>query len=877
MAFAPPRNALELLPRPELVGRMATGFEGQIVLLEAPPGFGKTETMAASYRLAARRQREAHWLTLSPGMDAAAIAQALARAVAAPDPSPASVLATLSAREGEVELYLDDAERLSPPGADPAVGAEALHWLIGAAPDNLRIALAGRQLPPLRLSRLRQRGLVSRIGPSDLAFSRGEMAQILQHWLPGDETEAAIQSFAGWPALVRLARMELESGLAPAARRALIEGSARVFDEFLAEDVLPSLQDGARAILHSVYGLDSFTPHIVAELAGAPSDSETIRRLDGLFPLILPEHQKAGWYRLSPVASAFLGGARNHESAEARRARHIRASRLFAEEGSLEKSVLHASLAGDQDLIVRTIEKAGGVNLFLRAGYSVLRAILQAVPHDVVVATPSLRLCRCVMLAKSGRIAEARAAVDSLVADTAGETDPDWTGPLRHIDSLVAVYEDHGIDAVGITELRAVARAEAQENTWKQGWIYNHLTIAHTRAGDLEEAMHCALRALAAYQEERASYPQIFMQIHIAYIHCRAGRPDRAQDHIGQALGMIRSRHWGDRNLQAIAHVVLARIRYLQGALPEARQLLEPALPVMARGEGWVDFYADGYATLARARMALEGWTEAREVLAEAEELADARELGRLRLWISIQRAGLLLRDGQIGPARALAAQWPDPEDPAPWATPRERNAAALMRARIRLRGGEGEGGGTGEGETGDPGLFDALRRLSDRLRAEGAEAALLPAALMRAEAAARRHLNAEALAALEEAVALARHGDQVQPYRDEGKAFAEEIRRLLRRAGIGGLSRAAVEYLSRVAPQPLRKGHASLLISRREAQILTLLAEGLPNKAIARQIGISEPTVKFHLKNLYAKLGVGRRPLAVAAARNLGLLPRAH
>jgi DNA-binding CsgD family transcriptional regulator len=60
--------------------------------------------------------------------------------------------------------------------------------------------------------------------------------------------------------------------------------------------------------------------------------------------------------------------------------------------------------------------------------------------------------------------------------------------------------------------------------------------------------------------------------------------------------------------------------------------------------------------------------------------------------------------------------------------------------------------------------------------------------------------------------------------------------------------------------------------LSVREREVLRLLAQGLSNKELARALSVSENTVKTHLANLYAKLGVGRRTEALAIARRFGL-----
>jgi len=61
--------------------------------------------------------------------------------------------------------------------------------------------------------------------------------------------------------------------------------------------------------------------------------------------------------------------------------------------------------------------------------------------------------------------------------------------------------------------------------------------------------------------------------------------------------------------------------------------------------------------------------------------------------------------------------------------------------------------------------------------------------------------------------------------------------------------------------------------LTPREVQVLELLAEGLPNKAIADRLGISDQTVKFHVSSISGKLGAANRTDAVRRAVRRGLI----
>ena len=102
--------------------------------------------------------------------------------------------------------------------------------------------------------------------------------------------------------------------------------------------------------------------------------------------------------------------------------------------------------------------------------------------------------------------------------------------------------------------------------------------------------------------------------------------------------------------------------------------------------------------------------------------------------------------------------------------------------------------------------------------------------------------------------------------------ATAEEIESAIR-AVHGGASyltpRVAAMVMAQVAaPKPTRP-----TLTPRETEILRLVAEGHSSKQIAHTLSLAEPTIKFHLRSLFNKLGADNRAQAVALALQQGLL----
>ncbi|WP_104054304.1 MULTISPECIES: response regulator transcription factor [unclassified Arthrobacter] len=101
--------------------------------------------------------------------------------------------------------------------------------------------------------------------------------------------------------------------------------------------------------------------------------------------------------------------------------------------------------------------------------------------------------------------------------------------------------------------------------------------------------------------------------------------------------------------------------------------------------------------------------------------------------------------------------------------------------------------------------------------------------------------------------------------------AAPEEIRAAVA-AAAQGRTALAPQVAGRLLGQ-LRSPETTL--SPRELELLQLLADGMANRAMARQLFISEATVKTHLVHIYEKLGVDNRTAAVNEARKRRIIRR--
>jgi ATP/maltotriose-dependent transcriptional regulator MalT/DNA-binding SARP family transcriptional activator len=388
-----------LLERKRLVGLSARALRSRVTVLSAGPGFGKSTLIdqwsqgqravlltlsAADSSLPALGRRLADELRLRVpaigsglSIDPATGPGATATNTDVAAGHAAFLAAALNRHLTKpILLIFDDLHEIA--GTDSAHLVEAL---IRQAPAHLPIVLSSRTDPPIRLARLRARGDVFDLGPSDLAFSADETTELASVIL-GDAGESAAatvyESVRGWPAGTRLAlealrqrpSMRVSELLRGGASELLRGGSVPggLLVDYLAEEVIDSAAPADRLLLAQLNALGSFSVPLCEALGLCVR--EDLQRL--LRPGVFLE-ERAGALTVRSVIAGFLDNQKILTPEEAA-SLHGRAARWYSQRHEAAAAIFHAINSADDELLDQMLaghgERAlttGGARVVLEA------------------------------------------------------------------------------------------------------------------------------------------------------------------------------------------------------------------------------------------------------------------------------------------------------------------------------------------------------------------------------------------------------------------------------------------------------------------------------------------------------------------------------
>jgi len=865
------------------------GSNAKLVLIWAPAGFGKTTAMSQCMAELQANGVDTAWLTLDQAdNDVSRFLYSLEAAVARltgdpcrPDHSEddsrsagetaLQLMARLADDTPAFALFLDDFERIQ----DPSVRG-LVREIIDHLPRRGQLVIGSRSLPDLGLGRLRARGQLLEIDAAQLRFSKKETADFLleRRRLPLTETDLARihDKTEGWVTALWLASLAMEDHPEPGAFIDRFSGASQTVAEYLAEDVLARQPPEVRRFLLRT----SILHHLSAPLCDAlvpGTHSETLlRRLDASNLFLTPMEGEERIYRYHSLFADFLRARLAEEMPDEVPRLHRAASDWYESQGRPVPAIDHALEGHNFDRALRLLSEHAD-RLLSQGRMRLLARWFQALPEHLLRRRPRLQVARVWALC----FTHAPHETLQVLRDTGLEAsaDPEIRAHVRAIRPLLLAITDRFEEAQeagrrGLTDLPTPA-------PFADMALINAMANVYSVMGEYAQARQLLDSARDAQGTHESAFNVMYSESIDGIIDLQEGRQRQAAARFRLAVGATRrATAFSHINANAWAGVLHASAVYEANQPGQAARLLNVYVP-MAKDVGLADHMLLGDVMLARIAFHDGDVDRAFQILTGLEHMGYVRQLPRVVATTRLERARLLLMQGRGMAARDeldradIGDVW---ERIAPLRLPaNDLEYLQMGRWRWEIHSGRPET------------VCEPLRHALEDARAATRYRRALKLQLLLAIAHHHAGHAGEAMAAIGELLETACAEGYLRLIVDEGPAAGSVIMQFRNGSGQGGAGRSdpiLAEYVERLleafgpavtdVPAEPRQGLLEPL-TRKEIQVLQLLAEGYSNSAMAEKLFVSDSTVRTHLRNINAKLSAASRTQAVAIARRVGVI----
>jgi LuxR family maltose regulon positive regulatory protein len=871
LKVTPPRLTRQLVTRQRLQSSAEPFRSDSLFLVQAPAGFGKTSLLGQWRREHLGRGAVVAWLTAQAQDDPRRLIQGLALSVRQGAGRPGfgrTLLDTVApgALEGitvwlaevahaamDTVLFVDEADRLQPDAVNVLV------YLMRNAPSNLRVVVAAKPELKLPIEDLVDYGHCRLIGASSLRFQFDETLSLIRSRFGShvDEDSAARlhELVEGWPLGLQLALAAISSSSDPQSALAALTRRGTLHDQLVGL-LLANLSQSDAAFLTRIAVVDDLQPELCQAITADAEAGQRLARLGRDTPLIATD-ERGEWLRMHQVARDVLRQRLSQLPTDEQANLHARAAHWLADHGFLEAAARHALDSGQCEWAYDLAERSLYQDLLAEGRQGNVFHWLGRLPAEELDRRPRLLLAVAWTLSVSGRHAEGAQLVARILAKpgisdalrlecdliSAGAAafadDPDrfvelsshWSDPLPVTDPFL-IQGMQGLKAYCAVLKGDLALARLLEQqvlggaggtrSYAARWGEFTIGLSYFREGQVLPAERQLRPTLAAGEADfgRRSQFACMVAALLAATLWETDRGSEAAATLANRLDVLE--HSATPEILILSYRTTARIAMAGGAEHRALELLQ-AMHAVGITRGLPAVCLASLAEQVRLHARRFRAETCRELVARMDSLLADPSLKRGPLWWREIDAQRHLTNAYA----AIAAQeWRRALDPLAQG---DALVQQTKEGRLHIE-------------------FLGLRALAlDRC-------------------------SEDSRALLREAADLAEIYGLRRVFADTHPLLADLIRQMR-----GDATNASPGLAAPMQAPPERTPHPrialSMALTPKEREVLELLARNLSNKEIGLAMQVSEPAIKWHLRNLFAKLDAGTRKHAVQRARILGLL----
>lgn len=401
--FSIPRQAHALVRRERLLQVLDSALTHPLTLLSASAGWGKT-TLLSSWASSARQAgRAVAWLTLDE-MDndstrfwasvittlqtcLPAIGEGALQLLYSPQSTPISTILTVLINElleydGELFLLLDDYQAIE----EPAIH-ESLAFLLDHLPAQLHLILASRSDPDLPLARWRASGQLLEIRNRDLQLTPDEtdtfLTRTLGNALPSEEVALLYQRTEGWIAGVQLAALALRKQEDHSAFLQAFTGSHRYLMDYIQQEILQRLPEHVHRFVLQIAVLPRMNADLCRAVTGEEASQALLETLERQNLFLIPLDEERCWYRLHDLFREVLLARFQISEPEHVQTLRKRAASFYEQQGEIRQAVAFALAAHDFSYAAMLMEQVIE-EIWLRGEVQTLYRWMMMLPDSVV-------------------------------------------------------------------------------------------------------------------------------------------------------------------------------------------------------------------------------------------------------------------------------------------------------------------------------------------------------------------------------------------------------------------------------------------------------------------------------------------------------------
>lgn len=833
--FLIPPARKSLVARPRLTRMLEEGMQAKLTLLSAQAGYGKTTALS---QWARQCSCPIAWISLDKydndwnafwNCVLASIQERIPQfgeslgflleqeSAASIDSAISAFLYELNTISGDFILILDDYHVI-----EHAPVNESIRYMLQHLPPHIHLYIASRTELTFPTARMLAKGEINVIRIEDMRFELEEGLVFFRETtdlsLTTEQVTSLFQQTEGWVSGLQLAAITLKRSGNIAATIRQFNGRQRHISDYLLEEVFEQLSEPLREFLLATSVLNRMNGELCLAVTGRADSQDLLEQLEQLNLFIVPLDDQRSWFRYHQLLSEFLQQLSAKEQPELWRQSHQRAAVWHEQEGLDEEAVEHYIRAQQTEDAIRLIERIMPDLLLLKG--NVLTRWIASLPESSFAHKPTFELFYISKLLLDGKwhqgLQRAEQAEKRFQGMKAFIPEPEWNQLIGNLYYLCGIF------AYLLQNLPLTSHYfEQSEQLLPEGSSFQQISSKRYQGHeefmdllsltkDLHEVEQFLAKWIKAWEKKR-NYP------HIGYLYLSYGlllyewnRLDEAELYLGQAM----SREDLRTNVWIWIHLGLAS-SWLHNAQGREKQAI-----------AWLN------------QLGLNVDSPDQQVICKRLEA---------------EQAHLYLSQGQSH----KAYEWLEQSGMSHVEEVTSRHFEEyLVLVRVLAANGRNEDAQQ---------LLEQLEHLGDkdnRLRGQ------IKLKILRSMVLWQSDRPKEAFAPLGSALRLSEPAGYIRSFLDEGPPMVELLSELLTEQQEAAMPEVPLDYM-RLLLEAAGKSqiHQSLLheaLTEKEKMVLVLLAEGLINKEIADQLNITLDTVKFHVKNLYRKLGVHNRAEAI-------------